>query len=490
MPNKSSTTSEFSQSDFGAILNRHRGKAFLTASAILGLTFAAVALYPTTYVSSSKLFIDIGRETVALDPTATTGQTVQVFTPRQDEINSVVELLQSRDILRKVAEKVGAEAILDPKSFTEPAELEEAVELLQENITVSSERDSSVISVEVKAHTAEVAQLINETLIDIYREAHMAFHRTSGSEGFFGEQRDRLRGDLTRVQDELLGIRNAAGYASVEGQRDLLESQKAAIASQMSTAQKNAAVSRARCKALEETIASLDENIMYSRIEGMPNAAADGMREKLFELEMSKGQLLEKYPPSHPSVVAITAQVESLRSIHNGEDDSRVQATTMTNPNRQALELLLLQEQAELAGYEMEQEALQAQQEPLMVALQQLNADAMEILKLQDEADILRETYQNYSRSYELARIDSALAAQNITNVNIAESATLPRKPSGPTKAVIIILGVLSSLFGAMAVPLIAESLRYPVSPGKFEPSMNVPVLTEVPYSESQETFA
>jgi len=486
VPNKSSINPEFSQSDFGSVLSRHSGKAFLTAVAILGLTFAAVTLYPTNYVSSSKLFIDIGRETVSLDPTATTGQTVQVFTPRQDEINSVVELLQSRDILRKVAEEVGATSILNDDS--DDLELEEAVETLQENITVSSERDSSVISVEVKAKSAELAQLINKTLIDIYREAHMTFHRTSGSEGFFGEQKDRLRDELTRVQDELLVIRNEAGYASVDGQRTLLEAQKTAIASQLSTAQKNAAVSRARCEALQKTIDSLDENIMYSRIEGMPNAAADGMREKLFELEMSKGQLLEKYPLNHPSVVAITAQVESLRSIHNGEDDARVQATMMTNPNRQALELLLLQEQAELAGYEMEQQALRAQQQPLIAELQELNADSMHILKLQDEADILRETYQNYSRSYELARIDSALAAQNITNVNIAESATLPRKPSGPTKVVIVILGVLSSLFGATAVPLLAESLRYPAI--HRTDSLRVPARSEVPYNESQESFA
>src|SRR5688572_23850611 len=81
------------------------------------LLFLSTALLYTSlaerrYVSEAKLFVRLGRESVKLDPTATTGQTLDVHESRDGEINSLFELLGSRVILERIVDEVGVARIL------------------------------------------------------------------------------------------------------------------------------------------------------------------------------------------------------------------------------------------------------------------------------------------------------------------------------------------------------------------------------------------
>ena len=76
----------------------------------------AIAIYPRTYLSESKLVIRIGRESVGLDPTATTGETVMLQKTQDEEVNSAVNILTSREVLERVVEKIGADRIPDDSS--------------------------------------------------------------------------------------------------------------------------------------------------------------------------------------------------------------------------------------------------------------------------------------------------------------------------------------------------------------------------------------
>lgn len=75
---------------------------------------AATVYTPRTYRSQTKLFLRLGRENATLDATATLGQNPVVALPptRDNEINSVLEILKSRVLLEKVADRVGPAVIL------------------------------------------------------------------------------------------------------------------------------------------------------------------------------------------------------------------------------------------------------------------------------------------------------------------------------------------------------------------------------------------
>ena len=63
---------------------------------------------PTSQIHvGSELIVPLGRESVTLDPTATTGQTMQVQETRDNQINSTRDMLSSRVLLERVVEKIG-----------------------------------------------------------------------------------------------------------------------------------------------------------------------------------------------------------------------------------------------------------------------------------------------------------------------------------------------------------------------------------------------
>jgi polysaccharide biosynthesis protein PslE len=96
-------------------LLRHWRKSAAFFFVVVGAVAAFTLSSPKEYRSEAKLFLRLGRENATLDPTATLGQNPTVTVPlsRENEINSVVEILQSRVLFEKVVDSLGPNAILN-----------------------------------------------------------------------------------------------------------------------------------------------------------------------------------------------------------------------------------------------------------------------------------------------------------------------------------------------------------------------------------------
>jgi uncharacterized protein involved in exopolysaccharide biosynthesis len=70
--------------------------------------------------------------------------------------------------------------------------------------------------------------------------------------------------------------------------------------------------------------------------------------------------------------------------------------------------------------------------------------------------------YQAYAQHLEQNRIDQALEAGRISSINIIQPATFDPKPVGPKIFVILGLGLVIGLIGAIGLPLVADSLDLP----------------------------
>ena len=97
---------------------RHKTKAIVYCGLITSAVAVATFLWPKTYRSEGKLLVRLGRENATLDPTATLGQESVVAVPisRDSEINSVVEILQSRSMLEKVVDALGVGRLVEGAS--------------------------------------------------------------------------------------------------------------------------------------------------------------------------------------------------------------------------------------------------------------------------------------------------------------------------------------------------------------------------------------
>src|SRR6476660_7243388 len=100
--------------DICLVLFRHKSKVILCFTISICAAIAVIFFWPRKYKSESKLLVRVGRETVALDPTATTGQIMPISVSRESEVATVLEMLRSRVIVEKLVDEIGVKEILHP----------------------------------------------------------------------------------------------------------------------------------------------------------------------------------------------------------------------------------------------------------------------------------------------------------------------------------------------------------------------------------------
>src|SRR5438105_1146432 len=142
--------------DLTRVVLRHKGRMAIFFCAVMAAVTVYTLLSPRLYRSQAKLFVRLGRENATLDATATVGQAsvVAVPLPRENEISTAVEILNSRVLLEKVVDALGPTAVLtgrdlpaakgaeSPPSPASEAERYRAIERLTKRLTVEPVKKS------------------------------------------------------------------------------------------------------------------------------------------------------------------------------------------------------------------------------------------------------------------------------------------------------------------------------------------------------------
>jgi uncharacterized protein involved in exopolysaccharide biosynthesis len=206
------------------------------------------------------------------------------------------------------------------------------------------------------------------------------------------------------------------------------------------------------------------------------------MRKELYLVQIQEQEASSRYTALHPKVIALRRQVEETRKILGEEEASRPQSTKKLSPVHQAVQTELASTQAIAAAAKAECDSLKQQFEAVQTKIRALNDDEMRITKLSLKTALLEESYQKYAINREQARIDSALEAGRVSNVNLVQPPTYVAKPSSPLVKLTLAMGLVLATIGAVLAALVAEyfdrSLR---TPEQIEQELGVPVLFSVP---------
>jgi uncharacterized protein involved in exopolysaccharide biosynthesis len=497
-----------SLADFIRILHRHRYKSLMFFAMCVAVAVAAVKWLPRVYESEAKLFVRVGRESVGLDPTATTGQRIDVFESRENEINSVLEILRSRALLEKVVDDVGVAKILDqPKptddegvlaqanlsplgvvsshilSQDEISDREQAIRELGDSVHMFAGEKSSVITVRSESRSPELAQDIAQAFVDRFMEEHLRVTRTEGSQEFFAEQAAYLEQQWDEAASELSRAKNELGVISISAQRDLIQKQLGDLTDQQTKTESELAAANARVGELKKTLELIPQRLTAQETTGFPTAA-DTMRERMYELQIKEREYLSKCTEAHPVVQALREQVREAQAILDKQPPERRQATTAINPAWQELQLEYLKEKANASSLSSKREKLLQQYAGVRQSLRELNTAEAKITQLEGRAMLMEGKYDAYMESIEQARIDRALARESISNINIVQPATFVEKPISPKRAITLLMGLAVGLFGALAITYLADQFDHSLrSADEVERRLDLPVLLAVPKS-------
>ena len=194
---------------------------------------------------------------------------------------------------------------------------------------------------------------------------------------------------------------------------------------------------------------------------GAPNFGTDGMREQLFALQLQEQELLVENTADHPLLKQIRQQIEFAKRILAMEDKHRTETTRGRNPNYDAIRLQVLQKQPELSALNAKVRVLETERDVLRKDLQGMNNSAIEMGRLERELEICDANYRKYTADAEQARIDHSLEIAKMSNISIAQPATLDFYPSSPKVLLTLMLGtVRKPVFASIGLAFASDSRR------------------------------
>ncbi len=486
---------------------RHKWKIIILPLLVASLVVLVVLYFPRRYVSEASVLVQVGRESVGIDPTATTGAMISLMqSGRDDEMTSAIEVIKSREVLSLLVDRLGADVILGGggeekethplvtavfqkvgqaiallKSIDPISEREEAINALSKSVEVKAERGSTILQWTVEADEPRLAQLILKELIEIYQQEHLRIHRNQNSKQFFVNQLEKLELDLATAQENLRDAKNEIGIVSVLDRRGTLEGKVREIEIAKYAAEQDLAKTVATISDLLSQMESVPSREVGDRVT-MPNAGADQLNAQLYALKVRRLDLTSRFREDHPAVQAITRQIVEAQEVVDGEEETREQVVNRINPIYESMILELTQQQSVRAGLEGLVKTLDSQHKQVMTELLQLNDAEVRIDNLTRRVAVAEKQFFRYSDDLEQARIDAEMEEQRISNISVVQPAALIERPVSPSKVLVVLGGFLFAIGGTLSVILASERLDRSIKTADAAESLlGVPVVASLP---------
>ena len=510
---------ETSLLDLFTVLFRHKKRILFFFYVVMIMVVFYTFSLSDVYESKAKLMVRLGRESVSLDPTATTGQVVSIGDDRENEVNSELAILQSRELAEKIVDAIGMD-----KLFNKPAEFsglsdspfakmsrqikslfklttvalarffpvsnpsakalkdrDQAVQMLLKKLIIEASRKSSIITISYQDRTPELARDVISMLIGFYMDKHIAVHRTVGSYQFFDQQKDELYAALMKTEGELLDLKNETGVAVLSEQWHLLLDRIGGLQKELEKTESDIAATMANIKVLQSNISDMPKTQVTEETSGLPNSAADELQKRFNDLQLKEQELLSTFTDESVPVKEIRRQINVARTQLAKAELPR-EVTTGVNHNYQEARMMLIKEEGGLSAFQAKAGMLREQLTKSHEDLKILNETEVRLTQLQREKEIQEANYRKYSGNLEQARMDQSLEMEKISNISVVQPASFSVKPIGPKKLLILTIGFFVAVFGGLGLGFISEYLDHSFkNPGDIIRKLQLPMMGTIP---------
>jgi uncharacterized protein involved in exopolysaccharide biosynthesis len=472
------------------MLFRHQRLILGTFAVILLAACAVILLTPARYETELKILIrrDRADPLLSADPANITVSPDRIT---EEDVNSEVDLLKSRDLMEQVAKAAGLAdqttrpwwAALVPgyKPPDPAAALASAADALSAAIEVEPPKKSHLIRVTYQSSDPKLAARVLNLLGDLYLQKHLAVHRSSGAAEFFQRESERFRENLRNLEQQLVERGQKEGVVAAA-------TEKASVLQALSEAESQMNNTAAQIRGTEDRIRDLQAQASQLPARNTTQvrtsaALQQELRSNLYNLQLKRTELLQKFDPSYRAVQDVEAQIQQVRSaLADAEARPLREEVVDQNPLHEMIQAEIARARADLSG-------LRARHTALAASIQQMRQQTIRLQeeeKLQQDltraAKIAEDNYLLYLRKQEEARIGDELDQQRVANVVIAQAATPPVNPAttpwSQVPLAFLLAGVVSLGMG-FASDSFDPSVR---TPQELEGHLDVPVLGSIPH--------
>jgi polysaccharide biosynthesis transport protein len=417
-------------------------RIILVTMLLLAATFAFLMFQPRMYESGAGILVEPRSN---IYTRATNEPPPPLSAADAGVVSSQIELIKSRDTLlrviddldlRSVPEFNGAGAGPSPLAVISrmlgrkpaPANVDDTVfNNLLDRLTVIQERDSRIISVLVRSTDPDLAAAIANAIAQAHvaRRAGLSLSDTAEASGWLGAEIAKLRVAVTEAETKVANFKIDNDLFVGTNNTSLLDQQLSTIANQITETQerKSAALSRAAL------IRGLVER--GQPVEGVADvrdsATIQQLSQEKARLQGERAQKSATLLPNHPSIQALTAQINELDTQMNLEGRRVADA---------------LEAEAEIEGNL--EASLRDEMARVKASASTATQDNVTLDSLQREAKAQRDLLESYLQRYGEAasRTGSNAALPDVRVVTLAAPSSSPASPR--VQLILMAVGLVS----------------------------------------------
>lgn len=501
---------------FFVLFKRKKIGLFLFAIIMVAVGTATFAA-PRIYQSEARLYVQLGRETVTMNPGL--GQVVQISQSLENQINSEIEMLRSPDVAMGVVEEMGSDIFdedhpryaPDPDAFTArlrknmrdlvrfprqaaarlltdaapETEISDyrqkrlVAQQLRNDIKLGNQSDSNIITIQYMNNHPLRAHDILARYIHVYQEKHIKMHGSPESFDFFEKESDRFREQLEETEKKIEELKSSINVSDLPGYKKILSEQIGMLEQNLKENESQMSSSKAKIDGLEALLKTLPQMTITSETSGSPSSAVDDMQKQLFTLKLREQELLSTYTESSIPVRDIRRLIQQAESLL--EESISPQITRSMNEAYQRSAIALSEEQGNLAAFRARDRSQRQQLDNLKERQRELNRIELRLNNLERQRDHFKENYKRYSNSLEQTRIDRAREMEKIMNIKIAQAPHIPIEPISPRVSFILAIGLFVALFASVSLCFFVEYVDDSIEkPQQVEQILGLPVLGSI----------
>jgi polysaccharide biosynthesis transport protein len=497
-----------SRNDILFALFKHKKKILLGTIAGLAVAAGVFFFFPRVYESDAVLLVRYLVERGTVD-SINTPKNPDGYAPTTDTvIGAEVAILSSWDLAVQSAEAIG------PKRLGATTK-EEAAANIASGLTLTTTKNSNIISAAYQNRNRELATLVLNELVNRYFSKHLEVHRSAGAFDFVSQQTDQVHARLNQTEDALKDLKSKAGIVSLTDTTAALSTEAAKTEEQLHEAEADLAEQQARVQQMNGSVATANitpEQAPDSAAAEHDATAERGQPEKsesaaplkqeappevlqkyqvlvsgLQKLRQTQLDLFGKYTPESQMVRLNQTEIDDVEKQRRNLEKKYPDLPARVGPIGSSKQLDPPSEIARLAGLQAKKDALAARLRDVQQRIRQLSQLSPQISDLERQKQMQEDNYKYFETTLEKARVDEALDPSKIPNISAVQR---PSPPALVTKTRNkIIAGTAVAGFAiAVGYALLKElvltgTVRRAV---EIEKSVGISALMSIPYRSSR----